>query len=460
VPKELLSDMNRLFFDPKSNFKHYGIDGNIVPVLNDEDGDGDIESGDGDFVYLLFGMRRGGNSYYALDVTNKNAPVLLWQAQHPEFGQTWSTPVVTRMNIAVGGLNENKAVVVVGGGYDPVHDTRAHPVAPDAQGAGIHILDLESGARLWRAGRDDGANLQLNFAGREMTRAIPTQIRVIDMSGDGFADRMYASDLGGQIWRFDITNGQPPTSLVAGGIIARLGAEGLASPTDADTRRFYNSPDVSIFVDPLQGRRYISVSIGSGYRAHPLDSNTSDRFFSIRDEDVFNQLDQPAYNTYDIVTDSDTDLVEVAGQVRVVVDSDKRGWKFTLPANQKVIANSVTFDNSVFFVGFSPEENTSDPCQPSIGRNFLYQVSIVNGDPIVNNLDSLAAEDADAERVTELAQGGIAATPAFLFPGAVDPDCEGAACSPPPIGCVGVECFDPGFVNNPVRTLWTQDGIE
>jgi type IV pilus assembly protein PilY1 len=62
VPKDLLGDMNRLFFDPKSNFKHYGIDGNIIPVLNDENGNGEIEPGDGDFVYLLFGMRRGGNS--------------------------------------------------------------------------------------------------------------------------------------------------------------------------------------------------------------------------------------------------------------------------------------------------------------------------------------------------------------------------------------------------------------
>ena len=41
-----------------------------------------------------------------------------------------------------------------------------------------------------------------------------------------------------------------------------------------------------------------------------------------------------------------------------------------------------------------------------------------------------------------------------------DPACTGADCSPPPIGCVGVECFDPEFENNPVRTLWSQDGIE
>jgi len=26
--------------------------------------------------------------------------------------------------------------------------------------------------------------------------------------------------------------------------------------------------------------------------------------------------------------------------------------------------------------------------------------------------------------------------------------------------CIGVECNPPGFKNNPVRTLWTQDGIE
>ena len=455
VPKELLGDMNRLFFDPKSNFKHYGIDGNIVPVFNDENGNGVIEPGDGDFVYLLFGMRRGGSSYYALDVTSQNAPVLLWQAEYPEFGQSWSTPVVTRMNIDVNGINEKKAVVVIGGGYDPVHDTRTHPATADAQGAGIHILDLESGQRLWRAGRDAGANLQL----ASMTRAIPTQIRVIDMSGDGQADRMYASDLGGQLWRFDITNGATPGNLVAGGVIARLGAEGLGSPSDADTRRFYNSPDVSIFTDPLQGRRYISVSIGSGYRAHPLDQTTADKFYSIRDPAVFNQLSADDYTNYNVITDAD--LVEVSDELNVVIDSESRGWKFTLPNTQKVIANSVTFADSVFFVAFSPEANLSDPCQPSNGLNFLYRVSVINGDPVVNNQDNpIDPDDPDASRVTELAQGGIAAAPAFLFPGATDPECEGAACSPPPIGCVGVECFDPGFVNNPVRTLWTQDGVE
>jgi type IV pilus assembly protein PilY1 len=114
----------------------------------------------------------------------------------------------------------------------------------------------------------------------------------------------------------------------------------------------------------------------------------------------------------------------------------------------------------VFFVGFSPAENVADICQPSQGRNFLYQVSVENGDPVVNNLDTLDPGDADAERMTELAQGGIAPSPVFLFPSPEDLDCTGADCAPPPISCIGVECFDPGFVNRPVRTVWTQSGIE
>ena len=73
-------------------------------------------------------------------------------------------------------------------------------------------------------------------------------------------------------------------------------------------------------------------------------------------------------------------------------------------------------------------------------------------------LDVACSED-EARR-TQLAQGGIAPTPQFLFPGPDDPKCTGADCAPPPIGCIGVECFDPGFTNNPVRTLWTQNGIE
>jgi type IV pilus assembly protein PilY1 len=86
-------------------------------------------------------------------------------------------------------------------------------------------------------------------------------------------------------------------------------------------------------------------------------------------------------------------------------------------------------------------------------------MSAVNGDPIVPNIDTLNPLLADDERRTTLQQGGIAPTPTILFP-SPDDNCTGADCNQPPLGCVGVECFDPGFNPFPVRTLWTQDGIE
>jgi type IV pilus assembly protein PilY1 len=292
-----------------------------------------------------------------------------------------------------------------------------------------------------------------------MTRAIPARVRVLDMTGDGFADRMYAADLGGQIWRFDINNGATPDKLVAGGVIARFGAEGLASPSAADTRRFYTAPDVSLFRDLKQDRRYLAISIGSGYRAHPLDSSASDRFYSLRDKDVFNTLTQTQYDNYVVATDAD--MVEVSGKFDVEIKASDRGWKFTLPNGEKILSDSQTFDDSVFFVSFEPDIASTDPCQAGLSVNRLYRVNVVNGDPVValETLDPTDPEAVDAERVTELEQGGIAPKPSFLFPSPTDPDCTGSECAPPPIGCVGVECFDPGFPNNPVRTLWTQDGV-
>jgi type IV pilus assembly protein PilY1 len=457
VPKDLLPRMALLYNNPAMKYKSYGIDGDIVPIIRDVDNDGIIEAGgdDGDFVYILFGMRRGGVTYRMLDVTDKNNPKLIWSRVLDDPGQSWSAPVVTRMDIDEASQNELKAVAVIGGGYDVVHDTAAYNTKPDAVGAGVHVLDLMTGDTLWRAGSETSeADLKLE----KMTRAIPTRIKVLDISGDGFADRMYAADLGGQIWRFDISNGQPVASLVAGGVIAQLGAEGLAKPGAADTRRFYNSPDIALFNDTRQNRRFISISIGSGYRAHPLDLDATDRFYSLRDPNVFNSLSQTQYDNFEPYEEAD--LIDVSGEVNVTLTSADKGWMLTLPSNQMVLTDAVTFNNEVFFVSFSPDSAGAEACNIGFGTNYLWRVSIINGDPIVDDLGNIEAGGEDAARRSELAQSGIAPTPQFLFPGPDDADCTGAECNPPPIGCIGAECFDPGFQNNPVRTLWTQDGIE
>jgi len=142
-----------------------------------------------------------------------------------------------------------------------------------------------------------------------------------------------------------------------------------------------------------------------------------------------------------------------------VITTSDRGWKFTLPANQKILAESLTFNDEILFVAFSPDSNAQQVCSAGRGTNILYRMSAINGDPIVPNIEGLDPNDSDDERRETLQQGGIAPAPAVLFP-SPEPDCTGDECDPEPIYCVGVECAGSGFDNNPVRTSWTQDGIE
>ena len=460
IPHSLLPNLKDLYFNRNIDYKNYGIDGDVVPIVADLNRDGAIEPGT-DYVYLVFGMRRGGDRYFMMDVTNPSRPILKWIRTFPEFGQTWSTPSVARIKINSNSVSSKEdAVLVVGGGYDTTHDTAAHPDQPDLEGAGIHMLDLDTGASIWRAGSDDNANLKL----KKMTRSIPSRVRVIDLTGDGYADRMYAADLGGQVWRFDISNGEATNKLVAGGVIAQLGAEGLKNPGAADTRRFYTTPDVAMFVDDRLNRRFLSVSIGTGYRAHPLDNSASDRFYSLRDPNVLTSLSQSQYDNYDIIEDGD--LINVSGKHETVIPGTGRGWKLVLPPEQKVLSDSRTFNDLIYFVTLQPEIDSTDPCRAGLSTNRLYRVNVDNGDPVWGDgnepIPGIEPEPEviDAARVIELEQSGIAPAPVFLFPSHWDPECQGDECKTRPVACVGVECFDPEFNNMPVRTLWTQDGID
>ena len=50
----------------------YYVDSSPTVYVYDDDKDGNIETGDGDTVIIIFGERRGGGFYYALDVSDFN----------------------------------------------------------------------------------------------------------------------------------------------------------------------------------------------------------------------------------------------------------------------------------------------------------------------------------------------------------------------------------------------------
>lgn len=457
IPQELLPSLKELYVNPLTPDKHYGVDGNMRTLIIDVNRNGIIEPLDGDKVHLYFGQRRGGKNYFALDVTAKNSPILMWVkgiGDLPHLSQTWSTPTPARVNIAGASQNVDKRVLIFGGGYDATQDNTAYSV--DLFGNTIYMLDAISGDLLWWAGNDPAANLTLSA----MNNSIAADIRALDIDSDGFADRMYAADMGGRVFRFDISNGQFADSLVAGGVFASLGAADLAAPAPlADTRRFYYAPDTAIIAG--SGQRYLSVALGSGYRAHPLETDVDDWFYALRDYDLFRTMTQLEFDAMVPITQSDPNLIDISLDPAAALPVSTRGWKLNLSnLGEKVLAESRTFDNKIFFTTFSPQGGAG-ACSLSTGVNRLYAVNAVNASPFTD-LDQDGDLNLDIDdRSRTLKTGGIAPEVVFLFPSPDDPNnCVGNQCTPNPECIVGLEVCNLGFDNDPIRTFWNQDGAE
>jgi len=452
-----------------------GLDGTVRAFKLDNNRDGVVDPGDGDRVYLYFGMRRGGRYIYALDITDKDDPELMWilgptgdtsitdtDRQLPNLGYTWSRPVVTRMNVP-GHTNSNnpgKYVLLFGGGYDPTKEDVTVPQAyVDAtMGMGIFMVDAESGELLWRAGPDGGAKLQMST----MTKAIPSDLAVLDLTGDGFVDLVYTGDLGGKVWRFEFNQAATSvSSMVTGGVFANLGGSGAEN-----ARRFFSAPDVS-FVS-AGALSWYNVVIGSGNREMPLaDTITDDRLYSLRDQNKlipYTWGSTPALTESDLVnvnpgevTATDTNAL---GQNLVPLSAD--GWFIKLDSfdGEKMISPSRTFDNTVFAPSFVPqkrsEDTDGDACTDAVGYNNLYQVSVFDGRPSTKYLDATTHAEAAGGLAIRLEQFGIAPETVFLFPGAEGED----AVRPPPVCLIGTESCGQFTGFEPKRTFWLQKGTQ
>jgi type IV pilus assembly protein PilY1 len=477
IPQELLGDLNSMYTNSPTSPKHYELDGSIRILKYDINGDGIVDPAAGDRVIAYFGNGRGGSMYYAVDVTSKTTPKFLWGIGPATtgltgIGQTWSTPAITRVNIQGGGTqNSQKFVLVFGGGYDSAEEGTSYQTS-DSSGNWIYMVDALHGTVLWSAG-PTGASPGPNLALSRMDHAIPSDIAVLDIDGDGYADRMYVGDMAGQLWRFDITNGSNANNLVAGGVIASLGSHDDSPHTVAAARRFYNPPDVAA-VAKRGTSPYFNIAIGSGYRGHPLNGSgctpncatttIQDRFYAIRDYHPFDKLTQAQYNALTVTHDSDANLIDITSSVTPTIPAGALGWKLTLnqPGNswvgEKVLAASSTFSNQVLFTTYTPAASvSSNPCTPGGGTNRIYAVSVFDGSPVanLNNQNNLSITD----RYTTLAQGGIAPGVTFLFPAPQ----AGANGSPPPLNQEPVTCLSGAEVlgvchnfNSRLKTVWSE----
>ncbi len=415
MPKELWSNVPKIAREDDllpGEKRKYGVDGQMT-VWKYDGGDGQIEHSNGDFAYLYFGMRRGGSAYYAVNVTRANNPFYMWKYSaddNPKMGQSWSKPVHARVNFGSEASPNVKDVIILGGGYDPAQDDKTSYSA-DTVGNTIVMLDALTGAELWTVS-NSGADLNLS----DMRSSFPSGVRVFDLDRDGVADRMYANDIVGRLFRFDIHEEEGFD--VTGGVIAELGA--TANGGTANNRRFYYEPDVAL--GNSQGTAFLNITTASGYRAHPLAGGISDYLFAVRDYNPFERLgaDDNVAEPYDygIVFD---DLYAMSAGSNTV-PPDAKGFSYTLGVKEKALARSRIFQNKAYYTTYTPgAPPAGNPCAPAVGRGDLYTIDLGTG--VVTN--------------TELNKPGIPPEPTFVFGNPYDPDeplddCFGPHCTPNP----------------------------
>src|SRR5207247_5419807 len=136
IPPDLLDNLHTMV--SKAGDHLFYVDASPIAV--------DIKVGSTWKTIVVFGLRRGGNYYYALDITDTTNPQWMWSFTDSKMGETWSEPAIGKVNI--GGTA--KYAAFVGGGYDTGTNNDL--------GKAFFAIDLSNGSKLWEYYKDGASD--------------------------------------------------------------------------------------------------------------------------------------------------------------------------------------------------------------------------------------------------------------------------------------------------------------
>ena len=381
--------------------------------------------------YLYLTMRRGGRFIYALDVTTPTAPTVLWKIDtattgFAELGQTWSRPRVTLLERSLG--SSPIPVLIFGAGYDAAEDTE--PPGTDSMGRGIYVINALTGALIWSANSTCTTSATcLNVP--LMKYAIPSEIAFVDRNGNGYTDKLYFADLGGNIWRADVNQSNTADWTVTK--LAALGCDGGVCSSGTTPRKFFFPPSVLTIREGPDA--YEAISIASGDREHPLKSTSTsssyyvhDKFFMIMDRGT--TLGGPTTNNVTMATLKNATSTEYDGTLD--------GFYINFATGEKAVNAPIAINGFVYFATNRPIARTST-CVANLGEAKAYAVSPFLGTLTFNVLPGgglspsavtgLITVDGSTER---FCIGCGISTPPGVPPDASKPPCNSALeiCTP------------------------------
>jgi type IV pilus assembly protein PilY1 len=342
-----------------NNDHRYYVDGTpvVVDVYIDHDGANTAEDdSDGkQWRTVLIGTMRGGAAgIFALDVTDPIPAggvdfdeLLLWElsgsdliGDFAEIGNIYGDPSVVK-------LDDDRWGVVFGNGYNG-----------STNKAALYVLDVVDGSLISKIAVEENNAATNGLA----------QPKVVDLDGNGTADRIYAGDLLGNMWAFEAYLSGTDShwrSVFAGG----NGPIPLFSGGDPITK----VPVLMEHPDGL-GSPNLVVLFGTGKLLETTDLTTmvDSGIYGVFDRGV-GGLSRVNLVERDLITSGDSRQFDTSSVA--LSAASESGWYFDLEAGERAVTNPRLYRGVLFLSTMTPSDGDCDLG----GDSWLLTVDPVSG---------------------------------------------------------------------------------
>lgn len=351
---------------------------------------------------LVGGERAGGRGLFALDVTDPSAfsenttdadNTVMWEftnADDADLGYTFSQPTLAMTNV-VDASGNHRWAAIFGNGYNDTGSGEAQ----------LFILFLDGGLDgNWTSTGDylkitTGVGTTANPNGL----ATPT---LVDTDNNGTVDRVYAGDLQGNMWAFDLSD------------TASTGNWGVAYQQGSTPKPLFIAKDASNNPQPITSKPAVVAHPTVANSSSPSNAPNMMVYFGTGQYLVTSdKTDTSSQTFYGVWDDGDKNLtrsdlvqqtmvsgypsnVRVTTQNTVDYTASDKGWYLDLPdTGERVVTNPKVRGNMVFFNTLIP---SSQPCSYG-GSGWTMLVKQVDGsppdDPAIDINGDLVVDDSD-----------------------------------------------------------------
>lgn len=306
---------------------------------------------------LVAGLNAGGRGYYALDITNPTAPVLLWElttsagigsVKDDDIGYSYGHPIVTRKA-------DGTWAVLVTSGYN-------NTSPGDGKGY-LYVLNAATGAIISKIGTGTG------------NTTTPSGLAKIagwntEPSGNKVG-HVYGGDLLGNVWRFDI-NDATATATIGTGSIMKF-AELYSDTAGTQPQPVTTTPVLGL----IGGKRVIFIGTGKYLETGDLTTTQKQTQYAIKDDNATTTLVNPRTTLVNqTLTNNPDGTATRIGSSNSVNFNSGRGWYVDFPDSGERVNIDSRLVQGVLLIPTTVPANTA--CSPG-GYSWLNYLDYQTG---------------------------------------------------------------------------------